>query len=53
MIYKIRAKLLRKSAKFSMGQDPREIRCMEILRDLIVGERATVTASLSPVLKNS
>ena len=39
MIYKIRSKLLRKSAKFVMGQDPREIRCMEILRDLVVGER--------------
>ena len=39
MIYKIRSKLLRKSAKFVMGHDPREIRCMEILRDLIVGER--------------
>ena len=51
MIYKIRSKLLRKSAKFLRGQHPREIRCMEILRDLIVGERATVTASLSPVLK--
>ena len=51
MIYKIRSKLLRKSAKFLMGQHSREIRCMEILRDLIVGERATVTASLSTVLK--
>ena len=51
MIYKIRSKLLRKSAKFVMGQHPREIRCMEILRDLIVGERATITASLSTVLK--
>ena len=50
MIYKIRSKLLRKSAKFVMGQHPREVRCMEILRDLIVGERATVTASLSTVL---
>lgn len=39
IIYKIRSKLLRKSAKFVMGQHPREIRCMEILRDLIVGER--------------
>ena len=50
MVYKIRSKLLRKSAKFLMGQHPREIRCMEILRDLIVGERTTVTASPSTVL---
>ena len=40
MTYKIRSKLLRKSAKFVVGQQPREIRCMEILRDLIVGERS-------------
>ena len=51
MIYKIRSKLLCKSAKFLMGQHPREIRCMEILRDLIVGERAKLTASLSTVLR--
>ena len=37
MMYKLRSKLLRKSAKFLMGQEPREIRCMEVLRDLIVG----------------
>lgn len=36
MLYKLRSKLLRKSAKFMIGQEPREIRCMEILRDLVV-----------------
>lgn len=39
MMYKLRSKLLRKSAKFLMGQEPREIRCMEVLRDLIVGRQ--------------
>ena len=48
MIYKIRSKLLRKSAKFVMGQDPREIRCMEILRDLIVGEREPTVFTAMP-----
>lgn len=38
MLYMIRSRLLRKSAKFVMGQELREIRCMEVLRDLIVGE---------------
>lgn len=39
MMYKLRSKLLRKSAKFLMGQEPREIRCMEVLKDLIVGRQ--------------
>lgn len=36
--YKLRSRLLGKSAKFLMGQESRELRCMEIVRDLIVGE---------------
>lgn len=43
MHYKIRSRLLRKSAKFLMGQELREISCMELVRDLIVGERARIT----------
>lgn len=43
MMYKLRTKILHKSAKFSMGQEPREIRCLELLRDLVLGERTTVT----------
>ena len=50
MMYKIRTKLLRKSAKFVLGRDPREIRCMEILRDLILGERVTITPTSNTVL---
>lgn len=38
MHYKIRSRLLRKSAKFLMGQELREISCMELVRNLIVGE---------------
>lgn len=45
MQYKLRSKILRKSAKFLMGQELREIRCMEVLRDLVVGELATVTCT--------
>ena len=57
MQYKLRSKLLRKSAKFLMGQEPREIRCLEILRDLVVGEWATLTCTISntvciDILKN-
>ena len=36
--YKLRSRFLGKSAKFYMGQEPRELRCMETVRDLIVGE---------------
>lgn len=42
MQYKLRSRLLRKSAKFLMGQEPREIRCMEILRDLVVESYANL-----------
>lgn len=49
MLYKLRSKLLGKSAIFRMGQEPREIRCMEVLRDLVVGERGTVTPTFSTV----
>ena len=38
MLYKLRSKLLRKGAKFVRGQERREIRCLQILRDLVVGE---------------
>lgn len=38
MIYMLRSKLLHKSANFYFGQENREIRCMEIIRDLVVGE---------------
>lgn len=38
MLYMLRSKLLQKSAKFYIGQETREIRCMEIIRDLVVGE---------------
>lgn len=41
MMYKLRSKILRKSAKFLRGQELREIRCLEVLRDLVIGERAT------------
>lgn len=50
MMYKLRSRILRKSAKFSMGQECREIRCLEVLRDLVVGERATVTLTSNPLL---
>ena len=38
MLYMLRSKLLQKSANFYIGQENREIRCMEIIRDLVVGE---------------
>lgn len=38
MQYMLRSKLLQKSANFYIGQELREIRCMEIVRDLVVGE---------------
>ena len=50
VLYKLRSKLLGKGAKFKIGQDSREIRCMEILRDLVVGEWATLTCTTSKIV---
>ena len=50
MMYKVRSRILRKSAKFCMGQDLREINCMKVLRDLIVGELVIITRPSDNVL---
>ena len=42
MLYKVRSKLLRKGARFLMGLQPREVRCLKVLRDLVVGEWVAV-----------
>lgn len=50
MLYMLRSKLLHKSANFYIGQENREIRCMEIIRDLVVGEWARLIRTSNVVL---